>query len=92
MSGIFSCVHSAFNKVYFTVSCANLVSADDWDNLVGLMRSTGLRLLYEFNLQLRYGQQWDPSRAMETLTYLDKQGYSDVVDFELGNGEKTLRC
>lgn len=54
-------------------------------NLVGLTRSTGNRLLFDLNLQLRYGSQWDPSNAMELLEFCSEMGFGDNMDWELGN-------
>ena len=52
-----------------------------------LSRSSGTRFLYQFNNQLRDGEQWDSSNAIATMEYLMSKGYTDV-DFELGNGER----
>ena len=55
-------------------------------NLVKLTRSTGNRLLFDLNLQLRFGQQWDPSNAIELFEFCASQGFCDNIDWELGNG------
>ena len=57
-----------------------------------MTRATGLRWLYEFNLQLRYGEQWDPRNAIQLLDYMVSKGYGDNIDFELGNGEYVKTC
>lgn len=54
--------------------------------LVELTKSTGNRLLFDLNLQLRFGQQWDPSNAIELLEFFASRGYGDNIDLELGNG------
>jgi hypothetical protein len=64
------------------------VSEENMQALVELTKSTGGRLLFDLNLQLRYGQQWDPSNAMELLQFFDSHGYGDNIDFELGNGAR----
>ena len=55
-------------------------------NLVKLTQSTGNRLLFDVSLQLRFGQQWDPSNAMELFEFCTSQGFCDNIDWELGNG------
>ena len=55
-------------------------------NLVKLTRSTGNRLLFDVNLQLRFGQQWDPSNAIDLFEFCSSQGFCDDIDWELGNG------
>jgi len=54
--------------------------------LVELTKSTGNRLLFDLNLQLRFGQQWDPSNAIELLQFFSSHGYGETIDWELGNG------
>jgi len=64
-------------------------------NLVKLTRSTGNRLIFDINLQLRFGQQWDPSNAIELFEFCASQGFCDDIDWELGNGwllEMILHC
>ena len=72
------------------MSC--FISAHDWDTFINFTRSTGARFLYDFNLQLRYGEQWDPTNAIATLEYLVSKGYGENIDFELGNGESVESC
>ena len=55
-------------------------------NLVKLTKSTGNRLLFDVNLQLRFGQQWDPSNAIELFDFCASQDFCDNIDWELGNG------
>ena len=63
------------------------IAGTDWDNIVDMTRATNLRFLYEYNIQLRYGTQWDPTNAIELLNYLTSKGYGENIDFELGNGK-----
>ena len=49
------------------------------------MRSTGSRLLFDVNLQLRFGHQWDPGNFMELLEFCTNESICDI-DWELGNG------
>jgi len=63
-----------------------LCAEEDIANLVKLTSSTGNRLLFDVNLQLRYGQQWDPSNAIELFEFCSSQGFCDNIDWELGNG------
>jgi len=57
----------------------------DISSLVLLTHDTGLRLLFEFNLQLRQGTLWNPTNAISMIEYLRQQGLARYVDFELGN-------
>ena len=63
-----------------------LTTENDLDNMVELTRSTGNRFLFDLNLQLRYGKQWNPSNAIEMFNYIAEKNFGDVFDFELGNG------
>lgn len=62
------------------------VLEQDVDDLVSATRETGTRLLYDINLQLRFGRQWNPNNAVALLDYIQQKGYGDNLDFELGNG------
>ena len=55
-------------------------------NLVQLTRSTGTRLVFGLNLQLRFGPQWDPSNAIELLKFCSEMKFCEEIDWELGNG------
>ncbi len=59
------------------------INDTDIDILVKLVRKTGYKLLYDLNLQLRYGSQWDPTNAAELLAYIRKKGYQDVFNFQV---------
>jgi len=59
-------------------------------NLVKMTRSAGIRLLFDVNLQLRFGQQWNPSNAIELFDFCASQGFCDNIDWELGNGQNEL--
>jgi len=63
-----------------------LSAEGDMMNLVKLTQSTGNRLLFCVNLQLRFGQQWDPSNAIDLFEFFAGQGFCDNIDWELGNG------
>ena len=56
-----------------------------------LMRNTNLKLLFDLNLQLRYGIQWDPTNTASLLGYVNKMKYHDVFNFELGNGKTIFK-
>ena len=66
-------------------------SESDVDNLVDMTRATGTRLLFELNLQLREGYNWDPINTISLFDYFTEKGYGDNIDFELGNGGFYLR-
>ena len=51
------------------------------------MRTVNYKLLFDLNLQLRYGIQWDPTNTASLLGYVNKMKYHDVFNFELGNGK-----
>ena len=72
-------------KLPFLFFCLPVLGTD-LDSLVELTRTCGMRFLFEFNLQLRYGDQWDPHNAEQILDHLTSKGYGDNIDFELGNG------
>ena len=57
-----------------------------------LMRKTNFKFLMDLNLQLRYGIQWNPTNAASLLTYVRRMNYSDVFNFELGNGVCVCVC
>ena len=57
----------------------------DVDNLYNLAMQAGGKLLFDLNIQLRYGSQWNPLNAIELMQYMKKKGYADNIDFELGN-------
>ena len=52
-----------------------------------LVRGTGLRLLYNLNLQQRFGQNWDPTNTAELMDFSTALQMGESVDFELGNGK-----
>ena len=67
-----------------------LFSELDLVNLITLTRATHSRLLLDFNAQVRYGYQWDPSNAIKILEFCQQNGYGENIDFELGNGINDL--
>ena len=52
------------------------------------MRTVNFKLLFDLNLLLRYGTQWDPTNAVQLLGYVNKMKYHEVFNFELGNGKR----
>lgn len=64
---------------------ANVMTKQDVVNLVQLTRSTGTRLVFDLNLQLRFGPQWDPSNAIELLQFCSEMKFCENIDWELGN-------
>ena len=62
----------------------------DVADLVDVTRSTGNRLLFDLNLQLRFGDQWDPSNAIELFQFCEQRGFGENIDWELGNGINTV--
>ena len=74
------------------VSFSASLIASDIDNMVMLMRKTNFKFLMDLNLQLRYGIQWNPTNAASLLAYVRKMNYSDVFNFELGNGVCVCVC
>ena len=71
-----------------TIFSAMTISATDVDNLVNLMRTVSYKLLFDLNLLLCYGIQWDPTNTADLLGYVNEMKYHDVFNFELGNGKK----
>ncbi len=57
-----------------------------WDDLVRLTLATETRLLFDLDLQQRFGTQWDPTDAIRLFEYCASQGYGKNLDWELGNG------
>lgn len=64
------------------ILCAEL----DFVNLVLLTQFTRNRLVFGLNLQLRFGQQWNPSQAIELFEFCGQRGFGSNIDWELGNG------
>ena len=57
----------------------------DVDNLRNLAVQAGGKLLFDLNIQLRYGKMWDPDNAIQLMKYIVERDYGDDIDFELGN-------
>jgi heparanase len=80
-----------FNKPLDVISSlklkpkANVMTKKDVANFVQLTRSTGTRLVFDLNLQFRFGSQWDPSNAIELLTFCSEMKFCESIDWELGN-------
>ena len=76
----------------FAVSFSASFIASDIDNMVMLMRKTNFKFLMDLNLQLRYGIQWNPTNAASLFSHVRKMNYTDVFNFELGNGVCVCVC
>ena len=57
----------------------------DIDHLISLAQSAGGKLLYDFNIQQRFGARWDATNALTLMRYLLETRQADSVLFELGN-------
>ena len=57
----------------------------DIDHLISLAQSAGGKLLYDFNIQQRFGARWDATNALTLMRYLLETRQADSVFFELGN-------
>ena len=64
-----------------------MLPEQDLDNMVNITRSAGGRFLVDLDLQVRYGDQWDPTNAIHMMQYMVERGNGENIDFELGNGE-----
>lgn len=62
-----------------------LFSEETLLKLVNFTRSAGSRLLFDLNLQLRFGRQWNPGNFIDLLQYCTSENICDI-DWELGNG------
>jgi hypothetical protein len=70
-------------------SCCFLhVAAADWMALNGFAHAAGLQLLFDLNVLLRNGTEWDSSNARLLLDFSDKLRFN--ISWQLGNG--TVRC
>ena len=94
---VFSCKYSTcgfllpvHNKDILKIETTNglfLILASQVDNFVRVARSVKFKILFDLNLQLRYGTQWDPTNTIKLPGYISKMNYQDVFNFELGNGK-----
>jgi hypothetical protein len=64
------------------------VAAADWTALNGFARAAGLQLLFDLNVLLRNGTEWDSSNARQLLDFSDKHRYN--ISWQLGNGTVLL--
>ncbi|XP_041372088.1 heparanase-like [Gigantopelta aegis] len=60
------------------------MSAKDWDLLNTFTTEVGWDLIFDLNVLLRKHGRWNPSNAVQLLTYSITRGYN-VAGFELGN-------
>ena len=84
-------LRSFFIIYYHTILVVTFcVSAKQWESMLRLTKKAGVRYLHDFNLQLRFGTQWDPSNAIAVINHIRLKGLADNLDFELGNGILSL--
>ncbi|XP_071947038.1 heparanase-like [Antedon mediterranea] len=73
--GLHGTKHKDFTN--FTMSDA------DWDDINKFSTQVGWQLIFDVNVLLRTGQQWDDTNFRKLLEYNAKQGY--ILYWELGN-------
>ncbi|KAK2167330.1 hypothetical protein LSH36_29g02084 [Paralvinella palmiformis] len=61
------------------------MTARQWDQLNTFTKTVGWNLLFDLNVLLRKGQEWDSSNALELMAYSIRQNYTQNLNFELGN-------
>jgi nicotinamide riboside kinase len=67
-----------------TISHTVCIAGDDWTSLNGFAQATGLDLLFDLNVLLRNGTQWDSSNARLLLEYSNRHRFN--ISWQLGNG------
>lgn len=60
-------------------------SAAIYDDIHAFKTGAGLDLLFDLNVALRDGDNWDSTNAIKIINYTVEQGYT-VEGWELGNG------
>ena len=78
-----------FSKVFIVIAFV-LLAAYQWDQLNNFTRTVGWNLLFDLNVLLRRGNEWDSSNALELMEYSIKKNYTWNLNFELGNGRFVL--
>ena len=63
------------------------VTAKNIDNFVELARNSNMKILFDLNILLRHGKQYNPVNANNLIMYVKKMNYQHVFNFELGNGK-----
>jgi hypothetical protein len=66
------------------MSYTDCVAGGDWTALNGFAHAAGLDLLFDLNVLLRNGTQWDSSNARMLLEYSDRHRFN--ISWQLGNG------
>lgn len=64
---------------------ATILTKKLFDDLVNLTLTSGNRLLYDLNAEMRYGDTWNPTDAIRLFEYCQEMGYGSNIDWELGN-------
>ncbi len=67
-----------------------MIPEEDWDRLNTFAKSVGWHMLFDFNVLLRRGPNWNSHNAEEILQYTVQQGYQNNLSFELGNGNFSI--
>jgi hypothetical protein len=60
------------------------VAGADWIALNRFAQAAGFELLFDLNVLLRNGTQWDSSNARQLLDFSDKLRFN--ISWQLGNG------
>ena len=58
----------------------------DWDNINNFASDVGWDLLFDLNMLLRNGAEWDSTNAETLFQYTNKKGYR-VAGWEMGSGK-----
>ena len=58
-----------------------------WDELNGLAVRSMCDLLFDLNVLLRDGKDWDYTNAAQLLQYTLNKSYASNIAWELGNGK-----
>ena len=58
----------------------------DWDHINSFSKLAGWHLVFDFNVLLRNGRDWDDTNARHLLNYSIQKGYNKHLSFQLGNG------
>ncbi|CAK1588527.1 unnamed protein product [Parnassius mnemosyne] len=65
-----------------------ILTGKKWDEINGFCKSTGLKLIFPFNLLLRDDHEWNNHNAIDILEYSKQREYE--VDWQLGNEPNSL--
>jgi hypothetical protein len=64
-----------------------IFAAHQWDQLNHFTKAVGWNLLFDLNVLLRKGDDWDASNAIKLMKYSIEHNYTWNLNFELGNGK-----